>query len=95
MLWVSLAIAAPLLVDPDVNRDEAAASVQSAAGIEDLQVMGLEELLGARPPLLSGDGQVDLCTRAPSSAGQVSEQLGKAEDSVSYMDYEAALSELD
>lgn len=98
-LWVaSTALAVDIAVHPDDEASEdAAAVVAGAAGLppDSVAAIPVTQLVSGRSPVLVGNGRLEVCTSPPAQARSIEESVQAARGAMAYMDYEAAITDLE
>lgn len=96
-LLTASALAGDIVVHADLKPEAAVEQASADAGVpaEGLKPVTLPELFLGRSPLVVGEGEVTLCAVAPMAMTAVAEAAKRAESNVLYVDYTAALEDID
>lgn len=97
LLWISAARAQELVVRAELSAPAATAQVaeDAARPSDGLRAVTLPELLVGRPPVVLGQGSVELCRVEPMAATAVAEASRRAESNVLYVEYDAAMADIE
>jgi len=96
LVFLALAYGAdPVLHTGDREAALARAAADTHRPPADLRPTTLTELLRGRPTVLRGGGSVEVCARVPASPESFAEALKRAESAMAFLEYDAALKDLD